>query len=107
MSTTVHHSRPVDDFRLAYERHGSGPAVVLLHGWPGDRTDFAELVPRLSGFAHVIVPDLRGFGASDKHDVAPEEGYSGAAQARRRLDSPAASRSAKPQAAPSPNIGGR
>jgi pimeloyl-ACP methyl ester carboxylesterase len=107
MSTTVHHSRPVDDFRLAYERHGSGPAVILLHGWPGDRTDFAELVPRLSCFAQVIVPDLRGFGASDKHDVANEAPDTFASAIRRRLDSPAASRSAKPQAAPSPNIGGR
>src|SRR5216683_114961 len=32
----------IDRFRLAYERTGSGPAVLLLHGWPGDRT----LVPR-------------------------------------------------------------
>jgi pimeloyl-ACP methyl ester carboxylesterase len=31
----------VDGFRLAYERTGSGreTAVLLLHGWPGDRTD--------------------------------------------------------------------
>jgi pimeloyl-ACP methyl ester carboxylesterase len=82
MREAVKYSRSVDGFRLAYERSGEGPKVILLHGWPGDRTDFAELVPRLSGFADVIVPDLRGFGESDKHDVAPEHGYSGAAQAR-------------------------
>ena len=29
----------IDGFRLAYERTGSGPAVLLLHGWPGDRAD--------------------------------------------------------------------
>jgi len=31
----------VDGFRLAYERTGSGQetAVLLLQGWPGDRTD--------------------------------------------------------------------
>jgi len=35
-----------DDFRVAYERSGSGAAVVLLHGWPGDHTDWDQLVPR-------------------------------------------------------------
>jgi pimeloyl-ACP methyl ester carboxylesterase len=29
----------VDGFELAYDRAGRGPAVVLLHGWPGERTD--------------------------------------------------------------------
>ena len=75
-------SSPVDGFRLAYDRVGSGPPVVLLHGWPGDRTDYRDLVPLLAGSAQVIVPDLRGFGHSDKHLVEPEAAYSGAGQAR-------------------------
>jgi pimeloyl-ACP methyl ester carboxylesterase len=75
-------SSSVDGFRLAYDRIGSGPPVVLLHGWPGDRTDYRDLVPLLVGFAQVIVPDLRGFGHSDKHHVDPELAYSGAGQAR-------------------------
>jgi pimeloyl-ACP methyl ester carboxylesterase len=75
-------SAPVDGFRLAYERAGSGPAVVLLHGWPGDRTDYEDLVPLLTGRAEVIVPDLRGFGQSDKHPAPPAEAYSAVAQAR-------------------------
>src|SRR5688572_11396678 len=36
----VDRTSAVDGFRLAYERTGSGPAVVLLHGWPGDRTEY-------------------------------------------------------------------
>jgi pimeloyl-ACP methyl ester carboxylesterase len=48
---------------LAHDRAGSGPPVVLLHGWPGDRTDWRAVVPRLEG-VEVIVPDLRGFGAT-------------------------------------------
>ena len=64
-------STPIDGFSLAYERAGSGPPVVLLHGWPGMRTDYRALVPLLSGEADVVVPDLRGFGESDKHAVDP------------------------------------
>jgi pimeloyl-ACP methyl ester carboxylesterase len=73
---------PVDGFALAYERSGSGPPVVLLHGWPGGRADFRPVAARLADAADVVVPDLRGFGESDRHPVDPDEGYSGAAQAR-------------------------
>jgi len=73
-------SAPVDGFALAYDRHGSGAPVVLLHGWPGDRHDWREVVPRLD--ADVVVPDLRGFGESDKHVADPAEQYGAAAQAR-------------------------
>ncbi len=75
-------SAPVDGFALAYDRHGAGESVVLLHGWSGDRTDYDDLVPLLKPFADLVVPDLRGFGASDKHLEPPSEGYSAAAQAR-------------------------
>ena len=73
---------PVDGFSLAYDRTGSGPPVVLLHGWPGGRADFGPVAARLADAADVVVPDLRGFGESDRHLVDPYEGYSGAAQAR-------------------------
>jgi pimeloyl-ACP methyl ester carboxylesterase len=72
----------VDGFRLAYDRTGAGPAVLLLHGWPGDRTDYREIVPLVAPAADVIVPDLRGFGESDKHVADPAVQYSAAAQAR-------------------------
>jgi pimeloyl-ACP methyl ester carboxylesterase len=72
----------VDGFRLAYGRNGAGPAVILLHGWPGDRTDFAGVVPLLASSADVITPDLRGFGGSDKHAADPASQYNATAQAR-------------------------
>lgn len=85
--TVGHHARmpqsaPVDRFTLTYDRVGSGPPVLLLHGWPGDRHDFRALVPLLQAEREVVVPDLRGFGESDRHPVAPDEGYSASAQAR-------------------------
>ena len=49
---------------LAYTDAGSGPAVVLLHGYPFDRSMWREQIDFLSthGF-QVVAPDLRGFGA--------------------------------------------
>lgn len=78
----MQYSAPTDGFRLAYERSGSGAPVVLLHGWPGDHTDWDEIVPRLTDVADVLRPDLRGFGQSDKHEANPEQMYSGRGQAR-------------------------
>jgi pimeloyl-ACP methyl ester carboxylesterase len=72
MLPVVARGAPVDGFRLAYDRVGEGPAVVLLHGWPGSRRDYREVVARLAGAVDVVVPDLRGFGDSDRHDAAPE-----------------------------------
>lgn len=74
----------VDNFRLVYDRSGDGtqPPVVLLHGWPGDRTDYRAVLPRLTADADVIVPDLRGFGESDKHDADPAREYNAVGQAR-------------------------
>jgi pimeloyl-ACP methyl ester carboxylesterase len=83
MSSRMLKSAACDGFRLSYQRHGGGrQAVVLLHGWPGDHTDFRHLVPLLAEHVDLVVPDLRGFGSSDKHGGDPADGYSAAAQAR-------------------------
>jgi pimeloyl-ACP methyl ester carboxylesterase len=76
-------SSPVDGFRLAFDRYGSAgaPTVVLLHGWPGNRHDYRRVVPLLTDVAELIVPDLRGFGGSDKHAVDVRHFYSATAQA--------------------------
>ena len=70
----------MDGFELAYDRVGSGPAVVALHGWPGSRRDYREVAARLGGEADLVVPDLRGFGASDRHETTPDA-YAAAGQA--------------------------
>lgn len=76
-------SAPVDGFSLAYERTGSGAPVVLLHGWPGDHGDWRRVMARLDhAGCELLVPDLRGFGASDAHERDPAEAYGAAAQAR-------------------------
>ena len=76
-------SAPVDGFRLAFDRFGTpgAPPVVLLHGWPGTRHDYRRVVPLLGDAVDVVVPDLRGFGGSDKHAVDVRHFYSATAQA--------------------------
>ena len=47
---------------IAYEDVGSGPSVVLLHGYPFNRSMWREQVEELRKTHRVIVPDLRGHG---------------------------------------------
>ena len=64
---------PRPPISLRYVEHGVGVAgpVVLLHGFPLNGAMLNELVPALADRYHVIVPDLRGHGATD----APEGIY--------------------------------
>ncbi len=50
---------------IAYDDTGDGLPVVLIHGFPLDRTMWAEQTPALAGAARLVVPDLRGFGESE------------------------------------------
>ena len=56
-----------DDVTLSVQVGGSGPTIVLLHGWPDTSALWDDVVPGLleSGF-RVVVPDLRGCGLSSK-----------------------------------------
>ena len=56
---------------LAYHDEGSGPAVVLLHGFPLSSYLWRGLIPALASRHRVIAPDLLGLGASDKPRNAP------------------------------------
>ena len=56
----------VTDVRLGSmvaERHGAGPAVVMVHGLGGSSGSFETLMPALGGFC-VLRPDLPGAGRS-------------------------------------------
>lgn len=47
---------------MAYTDVGSGPSVVLLHGYPFNRSMWREQVDSLSANYRVIAPDLNGLG---------------------------------------------
>jgi len=70
-TVTVGHENSTS-IELYYEDHGSGPAVVLLSGWPLDSRSWEPQVHALlqAGY-RVIVYDRRGFGLSGR----PTEGY--------------------------------
>jgi pimeloyl-ACP methyl ester carboxylesterase len=53
------------DIGYAEAGPSSGPAVVLLHGWPYDIHTYVEVAPILAAAGYrVIVPYLRGYGAT-------------------------------------------
>ena len=56
---------------------GSGPAVMLLHGYGLTGDSWAPLAAESAGTHTVIVPDLRGLGLSSK----PQSGYDKKTQA--------------------------
>ncbi len=47
---------------------GSGPVLLLLHGWPEFWLTWEPVMDRLADRFTLVAPDLRGFGASDKPD---------------------------------------
>lgn len=57
----------VNGVHLHYVEAGSGPLVVLLHGFPEFWYSWRRQIPALAaaGF-HVLAPDLRGYNLSDK-----------------------------------------
>ncbi len=58
----------VGDRFISYFDEGAGDPVVLLHGIPTWGYLWHEIIPQLSKTHRVLVPDLPGFGFSDKSD---------------------------------------
>lgn len=54
-----------DGVAVAYATYGAGsPAVVLVHGWAGNRTYWADQISHLAERRQVIAVDLAGHGES-------------------------------------------
>lgn len=49
---------------LAYEERGSGPVLVMVHGFPFDRTMWIEQLKGLAKIRRACAVDLRGHGLS-------------------------------------------
>ena len=75
IDNVTHSSRQIEQ---TYDNIGTGPAVILLHGYPFDRSMWREQIDFLSTHGYrVIAPDLRGFGetvaqTSDRDSDGPD-----------------------------------
>jgi pimeloyl-ACP methyl ester carboxylesterase len=56
----------VNNIRMHYVSAGSGPLVMLLHGFPEFWYSWRHQIPVLSEKFRVIAPDLRGYNKTDK-----------------------------------------
>lgn len=54
-----------DGTSIYYERHGSGPAILFVHGSGGHHAAWWQQVAALRDEFTVVTVDLRGFGNSD------------------------------------------
>ncbi|MCZ0991236.1 alpha/beta fold hydrolase [Streptomyces diastatochromogenes] len=54
-----------DGTSIYYERHGSGPAILFVHGSGGHHAAWWQQVAALREEFTVVTVDLRGFGRSD------------------------------------------
>ena len=70
-STGVSRQYTVRGIAMTADVAGDGPAVLLVHGFPLDRTMWRRVASGLTGWRR-IAPDLRGLGISE----APASGYS-------------------------------
>lgn len=59
--------------RLYYEEHGSGEALVLLHGNTVSSKFFTPIIPVLAEKYHVVTLDFLGCGQSDRMDRWPAD----------------------------------
>lgn len=76
------HTVPVGNgIEIAAVVGGSGPPVLLLHGYPQTRACWRKIAPRLAERFTVVAADLRGYGASSK----PPGGADHAAYAKRAM----------------------
>jgi haloacetate dehalogenase len=51
---------------------GSGPPLLLLHGYPQTHVMWRKLAARLAADFTVVAPDLRGYGDSSKPPAGPD-----------------------------------
>jgi len=67
---------------ISYQMGGSGPPLLLLHGFPQTKMIWHRVAPALAKHFTVIASDLRGYGASSKpQGLADHSTYSKRAMA--------------------------
>jgi pimeloyl-ACP methyl ester carboxylesterase len=62
------HNIRVNGTRISFVDTGKGAPLLLLHGLGGSHDDWRMQIPEFAARYRVIVPDLRGFGASERRE---------------------------------------
>jgi pimeloyl-ACP methyl ester carboxylesterase len=60
------HSVQAGDTRWVYYEGGSGPTIVLLHGFDANKEVWLQTAKILTPHFHLIIPDLPGWGESSR-----------------------------------------
>ena len=78
-------SMRVGEFDWPYLEGGpeGAPPLVLVHGFGGDKDNWAMIAPHLSDRYHLIIPDMVGFGDNARAEHVP---YDIKAQTQRLID---------------------
>ena len=71
----------VNGVRIAYRKGGSGPPLLLLHGYPQTHVMWHRVADQLAERFTVVAADLRGYGDSSK----PEGGADHVAYSKREM----------------------
>lgn len=69
-----------DGLRMVYLEGGHGEPLMLLHGFSDDKDNFVFVSQALNGRYHLIIPDITGFGESERPQGA---NYGAASQVER------------------------
>ncbi len=56
----------VDGQRIFVETHGSGPTLLMLHGFAASTYSFRRIIPGLSRTHRIVAIDLNGFGFTER-----------------------------------------
>lgn len=69
---TTPFTHTIDGIAIHGVTAGSGPPLLLLHGYPQTHVMWHKMAPLLRDHFTLIIPDLRGYGASAKPPSTPD-----------------------------------
>lgn len=71
----------VNGVDIFYRAGGSGPPMLLVHGYPQSHTMWHKIAPQLAEHFSLVIPDLRGYGQSG----APKDDTSHTVYSKREM----------------------